>query len=114
MLEGMSVGPIFAAIQTLIPWNMRATAQALVSLLPSCLGAGLGPLAVGVLSDSLHARFGDQSLRYSMLGLCPGYLWAAAYLWRASRSVSRDVAAQPDKPGRASIFRNTTGDPNGG
>ena len=33
-----------------------------------------------------------ESLRYALLAFCPGYLWAAWHLWRASRTVSQDLA----------------------
>ena len=54
---------------------------------------GLGPLAVGVLSDALRPLFAEESLRYALLVMCPGYLWGAWYLWRASKTVARDLEA---------------------
>lgn len=84
-------GPIFATIQTLVPSRMRATAIAFVYLCGNLIGLGLGPLAAGMLSDALHPYAGEESIRYSLLLLCPGYAWGAWHVWRASRTVVSDL-----------------------
>jgi MFS transporter, Spinster family, sphingosine-1-phosphate transporter len=84
-------GPLFATIQTLVPSNMRATILALVSSLPTVVGMGLGPWAVGILSDALRPYTGDESLRCALIAICPGYLWAAWHIWRASKTVEADI-----------------------
>jgi MFS family permease len=86
-------GPMFAAIQTVVPPRMRAVALATIYLFANLVGMGLGPLAVGALSDAFRASAGDESLRYALLALCPGYLWAGWHLWRASQTVKMDVEA---------------------
>ena len=100
----MAQGPIFATIQTLVPARMRAMSIALVYLFQNLIGLGLGPLAVGVLSDALRPRLGEESLRYALLMLCPGYCWAAWHLWLASRTVVHDVAhAQIEQPEHSAL-----------
>jgi MFS family permease len=86
-------GPLFAAIQSLVPDRMRAMALATIYLFINLVGLGLGPLAVGALSDALRALFGKESLRYALMVVCPGYFWSAWHLWRASRTVTRDLEA---------------------
>jgi len=86
-------GPLFAAIQTLVPQRMRAVSIALVLLSTNLIGLGLGPLATGTLSDFFRPLVGVESLRYALLALCPGYLWAGWHLWRAGRTVLRDLEA---------------------
>jgi MFS family permease len=86
-------GPLFATIQTLVPDRMRAVSIAVIYLFANLVGMGLGPLAAGVLSDALRPWAGENSLRYALLALCPGYLWAAWHLWRASTTVARDLEA---------------------
>jgi predicted MFS family arabinose efflux permease len=88
--SSMAVGPMFATIQSLVPQNMRAVSIAALYLLANLIGLGLGPLATGALSDALRPFAGEESLRYALLALCPGYLWAAWHLWRSSRTVIRD------------------------
>jgi MFS family permease len=87
----MASGPILATVQTLVPSRMRAMSIALIYFFSNLIGLGLGPLAVGALSDTLRPALGEESLRYALLILCPGYLWAAWHLWRAGRTVARDL-----------------------
>jgi MFS family permease len=84
-------GPLFATIQTLVPQRLRAISIAIVYLFANLIGMGLGPLAAGVLSDAFRPWAGEESLRYALLALCPGYLWAAWHLWRASRTIPFDL-----------------------
>lgn len=96
----MIVGPLFATIQTIVPERMRAMSIAIVYLFANLVGMGLGPLAAGALSDALRPMVGQESLRYALLALCPGYLWAGWHLWRASGTVVRDLSrAIIDQPG---------------
>lgn len=87
-----SNGPLFAAIQTLVPSRMRATATALMYLFCNLVGMGVGPLVAGALSDGLQPWLEEESLRYALLALCPGYLWCAWHLRRASRAYLRDAS----------------------
>jgi len=89
-----SNGPVTAAIQTLVPERMRAVAVAVMLLFANLVGMGLGPLAAGVLSDALRPWAGNDSLRYALLALTPGFLWAGRHAWLASHSVERDLAIQ--------------------
>jgi len=86
-------GPTFAVLQTLVPARMRAMSIALVFLFINLVGMGCGPWAAGALSDALRPMTHDESLRYAMLFLCPASLWGAWHLWRAARTVARDVDA---------------------
>jgi predicted MFS family arabinose efflux permease len=89
----MTDGPLFGTIQTLVPPRMRAMSIAIVMLTANFIGLGLGPLAVGALSDAFRVWAGEDSLRYALLALCPGYLWAGWHLSRGSKTVSRDLEA---------------------
>jgi MFS transporter, Spinster family, sphingosine-1-phosphate transporter len=87
----MGNGPIYAATQTLVPAQMRAMSIAVVLFFANLLGAGFGPLVVGLLSDVLRPMVGEESLRYGLLVLCPGYLWAARHAWMAGQVVLREA-----------------------
>ena len=84
--------PVFALIQSLVPERMRAMSIALLFLCANLIGMGLGPLAVGALSDGLQPWVGEESLRYALLAMSPGYCWAGWHLWRARQSVIADLA----------------------
>jgi predicted MFS family arabinose efflux permease len=88
-----TVAPQFAMIQSLVPERMRAMSIALIYLCANLIGLGLGPLSVGALSDAFRSWAGEESLRYALLLLCPGYFWAAWHLWRGSKTVMGDLAA---------------------
>ena len=84
--------PLLAIIMALVPERMRAQSVAILYLCSILVGNGLGPLAVGMVSDLLRPALGDESLRYASIAFCPAYLWGAWQLWRASRTVSHDVS----------------------
>jgi predicted MFS family arabinose efflux permease len=106
LMGGITSGPLFATLQTLVPPRGRATSIALVLLISNLIGMGLGPLAAGALSDGLRPWLGEESLRYALLALCPGYLWGGWHLWRASRTVVRDLeVAQKAHDGAADRSR---------
>jgi predicted MFS family arabinose efflux permease len=84
--SAMVVGPLFAATQTFVSAGMRAVAIATMLFFCNLIGLGLGPLAAGALSDLLRPGFGEESLRYALLALCPGGLWCAWHLWRAAQT----------------------------
>ena len=90
---GATNGPLFAIIQTIVPNRMRAVAIAVIYLFANLIGMGMGPLVAGALSDALRPLVGEESLRYALLALCPGYLWGGWHLWQAAKSVNGDLQA---------------------
>ncbi|HSF47437.1 MAG TPA: MFS transporter [Burkholderiales bacterium] len=92
-LLGFYLGPSFAMVQSLVTPTMRALAAALLLLVANLIGLGLGPLVVGVVSDSLQATHGPDSLRLALLVLLPLYCWGAYHYHAAARTISRDLAA---------------------
>lgn len=84
------LGPVISAIQHLVPPNMRATASAIFLFINNLIGIGLGTYAIGFLSDSLQAQFGDESLRYSILAGTGFYIIAAALFFQAARWLEQD------------------------
>lgn len=89
-------GPLWATIQSVVPDRMRAMSVALMFFFANLVGAGLGPLAAGALSDVLQPLLGKDSLRYVLVVLSLGSLWCGWALWRASKTVMRDLEAAQD------------------
>jgi len=61
------LGPCLAISHTLVPPSMRALTSAVLFLVLTLIGLGLGPLTVGLLSDFYAGSFPGDSLRYAML-----------------------------------------------
>jgi MFS family permease len=94
LLTGAWVGAGHAMHQSLARPEMRATSSAMVLLLMNLVGLGLGPTAVGFLSDLLAPSLGDDSLRYALLGVGLAALWGAAHNLLAARSLREDLRAK--------------------
>jgi hypothetical protein len=93
------LAPVLAQTQSLVGLRMRGVASALMLLILNMIGLGLGPLAVGYVSDLLAPRFADESMRYSLLIICAVLLpWAAWHYYLAGKSIDADLerAAEND------------------
>ncbi|MCI5047055.1 MAG: MFS transporter [Aquisalinus sp.] len=84
------LGPVLSAFQHLVPPNMRATASAIFLFINNLIGIGLGNLAIGVISDSLSATMGDESLRYAILCGVVFYILAALFLFMTASRLEQD------------------------
>ena len=94
LVGGVWTGPSFALVQGLAKVSMRATAAAFVSLTINLIGMGLGPLAVGALSDALAPSYADDGLRYALLLLLAANGWAAVHHFLAARTLRVDLEAK--------------------
>ncbi|HEY6927805.1 MAG TPA: MFS transporter [Steroidobacteraceae bacterium] len=82
---GLVVAPLLATVGGLVSSQVRAVSLAVMGLLAALVGNGLGPLAVGLLSDRLRGMFGEQSLRYGLVLTTTLILWGVLHLHLASR-----------------------------
>lgn len=77
------IGPAVAVLHERIDAPLRPLASALFMMILTLLGLGLGPLAVGGMSQIVFAGYGEDSLRYALLvWQCVGF-WAAAHFYFA-------------------------------
>ncbi len=90
-VAGLGYGPAWAAIQNVSPAHMRATATAIALFGGSFLGAGLGPLAVGVLSDLAPMQTSAESLRVGLTAAVCFTPLPIYFFWLASRYFERDL-----------------------
>ncbi len=87
------LAPVLAQVQSLVGLRMRATSSALALLIINIIGLATGPLITGMISDALEPRFGDESMRYALLGVAATILpWASWHYYRASTTIDADLA----------------------
>lgn len=84
------LGPLTAAVQSLVPAPMRSTASALFLLINNLLGLAVGFSYFGWMSDLLAPRFGEESLRWAIYSGMGFYVLASVLLIGASRTLKRD------------------------
>jgi MFS family permease len=93
LLSNAFTGPIFGTIQSLAPSNMRAMAAALLIFIISVLGQGLGPQAIGLMSDLFKASAGEDSLRWAMSVIVLTKFLATWQFALAGKHLDEDIAA---------------------
>ena len=96
LLGSLWYGPVYAIGQSIVPPHMRATTSAILLFTINLIGLGLGPLAVGILSDVMSNGFG--------LGSAQGVLWALmlstlfgfvafALFWIARKTIREEMVS---------------------
>lgn len=94
LLGSLWYGPVYAIGQSIVPPYMRATTAALLLFIINLIGLGLGPLAVGLLSDVMSNGFGlgsAQGVRWAlMLSTCFGFL-AFLLFWMARKTIREEM-----------------------
>ncbi len=92
-LAAMYLGPSIAITHHLVPPGMRAMASAVFFFIINLIGLGLGPTALGALSDAFrdHAGAGEMSLQWAMAAVVAAmyplnllWHWGASALPRGS------------------------------
>jgi predicted MFS family arabinose efflux permease len=91
-ISGSGGGVALSAMQSYTEPHRRATAAALLLILSSILGMGIGPVLVGAVSDLLAARFGTASLRYALMGSTGLFAWASLHFWLAAHAAPAERA----------------------
>jgi len=82
----------FAQTQSLVGLRMRGMASAILLFIINIIGLGVGPWAIGSLSDLLAPRFGPDSLRWSLLISSALGVWVAYHFYAAGKHLKIDLA----------------------
>jgi predicted MFS family arabinose efflux permease len=91
------LGPVAALLQNLAGPERRAVAAAFYVFLVNLVSMGLGPVAVGYLSDAFAARLGVDALRYALLAVVMATtLLAALHFSLAARALRHEPLLADD------------------
>jgi MFS family permease len=90
MLALAWLGPVIAAVQHIVPPNMRATASASFLFINNLIGIGFGIFFLGYMSDAMTAAHGEDSLKYSILYGLVFYLLSSAIYFIAAGRLKKD------------------------
>jgi predicted MFS family arabinose efflux permease len=89
-------GPTFALLQDITLNSRHATANALMMSFAQLFGAGVGPLAVGMISDATRPALGAESLRHALfIVVSASGVLGALSMFMAARSVKADMPHLP-------------------
>lgn len=93
VLGTLYLAPSIAVAHRLVHPRMRAMASAILFFVLNLIGLGLGPVAIGVISDTATSMTGEDGLRIALtIGACvaliKGYLF-----WDAGRKLPADIEA---------------------
>lgn len=94
MLSSVYLAPTLALTHQLVGLRMRAVASAIGMFILNLIGMGLGPQAVGILSDVFAPEHGAESLRWALLVVLGSKALAVAFYLLAARSVHHDLGAK--------------------
>jgi MFS family permease len=90
ILGSLWYGPVYATAQSIVPPHMRATAAAILLFIINLIGLGLGPLAVGALSDLLAKVWelgSAEGVRWALIiSIMPNVI-AFWFFWGARRTI---------------------------
>jgi predicted MFS family arabinose efflux permease len=98
VLGAFYLGPSFAMVQSSAPLAMRSTISAIMLFILNLIALGLGPLAVGMLSDALHETYGQDSLRYALMLTSIINVWAAWHYYVGGIAYAKEKASVPALP----------------
>lgn len=82
----------FAQVQGMVGLRMRGVSSAVLLFIVNIIGLGAGPWCVGLISDYLAPRYGDDSLRWSLMIVGSLGVWVAWHYYKAGNHLARDLA----------------------
>jgi MFS family permease len=83
--------PVYAAIHAVCGSRRRAMAVAIVLFTGTLIGAGVGPLMIGAISDALTADYGVNGLRYALMAVTPLVVVTGVCFYLMGRAMPADL-----------------------
>ncbi len=91
VLFSLNMGAILTVTQGVVGAEQRALSSAVYYFVLNLIGMGLGPLAVGMLSDYLMPTYGQFSLRYALFIVSIVYTICIYFYWKAGEHLEEDM-----------------------
>jgi len=94
LMGSLWYGPVYAIGQSIVPPHMRATTAAILLFVINLIGLGLGPLAVGFLSDFMANGVGlgsAQGVRWALMISSFAGLVAFGLFWTARKTIREEM-----------------------
>lgn len=89
------MGPNWAMVQEVAPPSSRAVASAFALFVLNMIGLGVGPVAVGILSDAFASMGVASPLRAALYCVLIVYPWAGWHFLQAGRHISQQRSELP-------------------
>jgi predicted MFS family arabinose efflux permease len=86
-LLSSGLGPCVALAVSLVPATMRGVTSTIMLIVQNLLAFAIGPLMIGIASDTLSPIYGEESLRYALAVMLFAPLAASSFLWVARRRI---------------------------
>jgi MFS family permease len=83
--------PVYAAIHAVCGSRRRAMAVAIVLFTGTLIGAGVGPLMIGAISDALTPHYGVNGLRYALMAVTPLVVVTGGCFYLMGRAMPADL-----------------------
>lgn len=94
----MQLVPVVVTAQSLVPATIRGFTAAVLGFMSFVVGAGLGPLLTGMVSDLLSkSGFGTDSLRYALSASLIASVFAAYMFSRVAAKIRHDLRRTEDR-----------------
>jgi predicted MFS family arabinose efflux permease len=88
-------GPALAMATGIVGARMRALTVSIFFFILNLIGLGIGPWALGRISDALRPSLGEESLRYAIMIMFVAYLWSAFHYFWGARYIRNDLDRAP-------------------
>jgi len=90
-MAGTFLSPAIAVVQAYAPARQATVFGSIYLLANNLVGAGLGPLYVGTVSDTFKKSMGEAALGYGMLAIIPVIVAAVAGQLLIARAIARNL-----------------------
>lgn len=93
-----SFGATFSLIQNLSPAPMRSQMTAIMLFLTNFANLVLAPQLIGLASDFMAPKYGDESLRHALIPLAWVGLWGAYHYWAIGKNLTDGMTRAGNNP----------------